>query len=74
MAEHPVGGDPVLIAETEGEQEIRVYQGDFRQLHQVIPDVLVLAVIDLFDKSDPAATSAVLKEWMGKVNGEAFIP
>lgn len=74
MAEHPVGEAPVLIAETEGEQEIRVYQGDFRQLHQVIPDVWVLAVIDLFDKSDTAATGAVLREWMGKVNGEAFIP
>lgn len=74
LAGHPVGGDPFLVAETEGEQEIRVYHGDFRQLHQVIPDTLVLAAIDLFDKSDPAANDRVLREWMGKVNGEAFIP
>ena len=74
MAEHPVGNDPVLVAETEGKQEIRVYHGDLRQLHQVIPDVLVLAAIDIFEKSDPVGTNEVIREWMRKVNGEAFIP
>jgi hypothetical protein len=74
MAEHPVGGEPVLIAETEGAQEIRVYQGDFRKLHHVIPKVPVLAAIDLFDKSDRVASGTVIREWMAQVNGEAFIP
>ena len=74
MAEHPVREEPVLIAETEGEQEIRVYQGDLRKLPGVVPKVPVLAVIDLFDKSDRAASGMVLKEWMAQVNGEAFIP
>jgi hypothetical protein len=74
MAAHPTGGEPVLIAETEGAQEIRVYQGDFQKLHQVIPKVPVLAVIDLFDKSDRVASGMVLRDWMTKLNGEAFIP
>jgi hypothetical protein len=74
MAEYPVGVEPVLVAETNGAQEIRVYQGDFRKLHQVIPKVPVLAVIDLFDKSDRVASGRVIREWMGQVNGEAFIP
>ena len=37
MAEHPVGEEPVLIAEAEGEQELRVYQGDLHRLPQVVP-------------------------------------
>lgn len=74
MAEHPVGGEPVLIADTEGAQEIRVYQGDLHTLPQVIPEVPVLAVIDLFDKSDRDTSGRVLRDWMKKVNGEAFIP
>ena len=74
MAEHPVGGEPVLIAETKGAQEIRVYQGEYRKLHQVIPKIPVLAVIDLFDKSDRVASGTVIRDWMAQVNGEAFIP
>jgi hypothetical protein len=74
MAEHQVGGEPVLIADTEGAQEIQVYQGDFHKLHKIIPMVPVLAVIDLFDKSDRVASGTVLREWMEQVNGEAFIP
>jgi hypothetical protein len=74
MAEHPVGEEPVLIAEAEGEQELRVYQGDLHRLPQVVPHVPVLAVIDLFDKSDRGASGVLLREWMAQVNGEAFIP
>jgi hypothetical protein len=74
MAEHQVGEEPVLIAETEGEQEIRVYQGDIHKLPGVVPKVAVLAVIDLFDKSDRVASRMLLREWMAQVNGEAFIP
>ena len=40
MEKHPVMRDPLLIAEAEGEQRIEVYQGDFRQLYQVIPAVI----------------------------------
>ncbi|MDD1705934.1 MAG: hypothetical protein LUQ12_02715 [Methanoregulaceae archaeon] len=74
LAEYPVGREPVLIAETVGDQEIRVYQGDLHKLHQVIPKVPVLAVIDFFDKSDKVTSGAVIRDWMGQVNGEAFIP
>lgn len=74
MAEHPVGGEPVLIAEAEGEQELRVYQGDLHRLHHVVPNVPVLAVIDLFDKSDQGASGVLIRDWMAQVNGEAFIP
>ncbi len=74
MAAHPVGEEPVLIAEAEGEQELRVYQGDLHRLPQVVPHVPVLAVIDLFDKSDRGASGVLLREWMAQVNGEAFIP
>ena len=34
MAKHPVVMGPVKIAETEGDQVIEVYQGDFRGLHR----------------------------------------
>ncbi|MDD1708842.1 MAG: hypothetical protein LUQ33_06700 [Methanoregulaceae archaeon] len=74
MAEHPVGDEPVLIAETEGAQEIRVYQGDFHKLPYILPKVPVLAVIDLFDKSDRDTSGRILRDWMAQVNGEAFIP
>ena len=41
MQKHPVTRDPVKIAETEGEQIIEVYQGDFLELPVVLlPGVL----------------------------------
>ena len=36
MQKHPVMKEPIKIAETEGEQTIEVYQGDFRRLHTVL--------------------------------------
>ena len=36
MAKHPVVREPVKIAETEGDQVIEVYQGDFRELPSVL--------------------------------------
>ena len=36
MQKHPVMKEPVKIAETEGEQSVEVYQGDFRRLHTVL--------------------------------------
>jgi hypothetical protein len=75
MAKHPVVREPVKIAETDGAQVIEVYQGDFREL----PSVLLqgtppMTAIDVFEKKDPVAVSAVLKEWLGRAGGEAFIP
>ncbi|NYT07246.1 MAG: hypothetical protein GKC05_03185 [Methanomicrobiales archaeon] len=74
MEEMPVIRKPRLIAETEGEQEIRVYQGDFRELHTILPPVPVLAALDIFEKRIPEASEKALEEWRKHVNGEAFIP
>jgi hypothetical protein len=74
MEETPVIREPRLIAETEGEQEIRVYQGDFRELHTILPAVPVLAALDIFEKRVPEATERALREWREHVAGEAFIP
>lgn len=74
MAETPVAREPRPIAETDGEQEIRVYQGDYRELHALLPGVPVLAALDIFEKHDPAASAEVLRIWQEKVAGEAFIP
>ena len=40
MVKHPVTKYPIKIAETEGEQVIEVYQGDFRHLPSVIPPIV----------------------------------
>ena len=74
MSKHPVGRKPVLIAETEGAQHIQIFQADLQSLHQVLPKEPVLAVIDLFDKSDRAALGRIIRDWTRHVNGEAFIP
>jgi hypothetical protein len=74
MAKHPVGKEPVLIAETEGAQQIQIFQADLHALHRVIPKEPVLSVIDLFDKSNQANSGRVIRGWMSQVNGEAFIP
>ncbi|HOB59375.1 MAG TPA: hypothetical protein PKZ57_01600 [Methanoregulaceae archaeon] len=74
MSKHPVGRKPVLIAETEGVQQIQIFQADLHSLHQVLPKEPVLAVIDLFDKSDRAAMGLMIRDWTRHVNGEAFIP
>lgn len=75
MHKHPVMKDPIKIAETEGEQVIEVYQGDFRRLHRVLsfhpPPV---TVFDLFEKSDSPALHQILADWQNKVGGEVFIP
>jgi hypothetical protein len=74
MEREPVGAEPKLVARTEGQQEILVYQGDFRKLHHVLPDEQVLAALDVFEKADQRATGAVLEQWYKHVTGEAFIP
>ncbi len=74
MQMHPVAKDPIRIAETEGDQVIEVYQGDFRLLRHVLPERPALSAIDLFDKKDRDATATVIKEWQENVGGIAFIP
>ena len=74
MQKHPVAKEPIKIAETEGEQVIEVYQGDFRLLYRVLSAGTPLTAIDIFDKNDRAAIGAIQKEWLAKVGGEVFIP
>jgi hypothetical protein len=74
MQMHPVAKDPIMIAETEGDQNIEVYQGDFRQLHHVLPLKPAVTVLDIFDKKDTGKTAAVVREWREKAGGEAFVP
>jgi hypothetical protein len=75
MAKHPVVRDPVKIAETEGEQVIEVYQGDFRELSRVLaPGLSPLTALDLFEKKDAVATTKIRKEWLDRAGGEVFIP
>jgi len=75
MQKHPVTDEPIKIAETRGEQRIEVYQGDFRQLYQVItPEKGMVTAIDLFNKNDLNAVDAIRTEWIRKVGGDVFIP
>lgn len=75
LQKHPVNRDQIKIAETEGEQVIEVYQGDFRSL----PDIISagdspLTALDLFDKKDPLGMEKIQQEWIRMVGGEVFIP
>jgi len=74
LQKHPVAKEPVKIAETEGEQVIEVYQGDFRLLYQVLSAGSPLSAIDVFDKNDKGKIDLIQKEWLAKVGGEVFIP
>ncbi len=75
MVKHPVTKNPIKIAETEGEQIIEVYQGDFRQLHSVIPPGnLPVTAIDIFDKNNAQEIQKIKKEWGENVGGDIFVP
>jgi hypothetical protein len=75
MYKHPVMKEPIKIAETEGEQIIEVYQGDFRRLHTVLSlNPPPVTVFDLFEKRDTPALHQILDEWQKNVGGEVFIP
>jgi hypothetical protein len=75
MVKHPIANDPVKIAETEGEQIIEVYQGDFRLLPAVIPPrVVPVTAIDIFDKNDAPGIQKIKKEWGERVGGDIFVP
>ncbi len=75
MAKHPVVREPIKIAETEGDQVIEVYQGDFRELPSVLPmKIPPVTALDLFEKKDVPAMEKIRKEWLDRVGGEVFIP
>lgn len=75
MQKHPVSREQIKIAETEGEQVIEVFQGDFHSLPEVIPQGSApVTALDIFDKNDPAALEKIRQEWIGTVGGEIFIP
>ncbi len=75
MQKHPVSRDQIRIAETDGDQSIEIYQGDFRSLPEVIPPgSSPLTALDIFDKNNPRALQKIREEWAGKVGGEVFIP
>jgi hypothetical protein len=74
MKQHPVGQEPAMVALASGEQEITVYQGDFNELHRVLPKKPVVAVIDLFEKENRIAVDRIKEKWLEHVTGEVFIP
>lgn len=74
LEKEPIVKEPRLVAEATGAQEIKIFQGDYSLLHTVLPDSRVLAVIDLYEKSDLTATTKILGRWREHVSGEVFIP
>lgn len=75
LQKHPVVRDPIKIAEARGDQVVEVYQSDFHELAAVLPrGIAPVTVLDLFNKSDQAATAKIRQEWLNRAGGEAFIP
>ena len=75
MQKHPVSREQIKIAETEGEQVIEVYQGDFHNLPKIIPpNSLPMTTLDIFNKNDHAALQKIRVEWMENVGGDVFVP
>lgn len=75
LQKHPVSRDQIKIAETEGEQIVEVYQGDFRTLPDVLPPGFApVTALDLFDKKDLASLQKTRQEWLSLVGGEVFVP
>jgi hypothetical protein len=75
LQKHPIVADPIKIAETTGDQEIEVYQGDFNKLYTVLnPGCNPVTVLDIFDKNDQNAIQEFRNEWLKRVGGEVFIP
>ncbi len=75
MQKHPVVHEAIKIAESDGDQVIEVFQGDFRQLYRVIsPEEHMVTAIDLFNKKDLASVAQIKTDWTRKVGGEVFIP
>jgi hypothetical protein len=74
MQKHPVAKEPLKIAESEGDQVVEVYQGDFRLLYRVLPAGSPVTAIDIFDKKDVGALELIRTEWQARVGGDVFIP
>ncbi|MDD1705153.1 MAG: hypothetical protein LUP97_08055 [Methanoregula sp.] len=75
MQRHPVVHEAVKIAETDGDQVIEVFQGDFRELYRVIsPEDRMVTAIDLFDKKDLRGIAQIKTDWAKKVGGDVFVP
>jgi len=75
MQKHPVMKEPIKIAETTGQQIIEVYQGDFHNLHTVLPPGSnPVTALDIFDKNNQTAIQEFRHEWLKRVGGEIFIP
>ncbi len=75
MQKHPVTIDPIKIAETEGDQVIEVYQGDFHQLYSILsPQSNPVTALDIFDKKDLTSLEQFKREWLERMGGEVFVP
>lgn len=75
LQKHPVSRDQIKIAETEGDQVVEVYQGDFRILPDVFPPSFTpITALDLFDKKDSPSLQKTKQEWLILAGGEVFIP
>ena len=75
MADYPVAGDPIKIAETVGRQVIDIYQGDFHHLPRLFPPgSSPVSALDLFEKKDSILIRKIKKEWLDRAGGEVFIP
>ncbi len=75
MEKHPITIDPIKIAETEGEQIIEIYQGDFHRLHSVVPrGSNPVTALDIFDKKDISSIQTFSREWQEQIGGEVFVP
>ncbi len=75
LQKHPINRDLVKIAETEGEQKIEVFQGDFHALPDVIPaGARPVTALDLFNKDDLPELRRAEKEWTRLAGGEVFVP
>ncbi len=70
----PVGGEPLLVAETVGPRHISVYHGDMFLLHHAVKSDDSLTAIDLFNKMDRDTINQALARWRTVMPGEIFIP
>lgn len=67
-------GDPLLVAEASGIQEVRVYHANLWDVPPLLPaSGKRLAVLDPFDK-DPHRSARITRRWQVCAGGEVFIP
>ncbi len=70
----PVGGKPLLVADTEGEQRISVYQGDMFRLEEIMEKQDSLSALDLFNKEDKGGVERAITWWKEHIGGDVIIP